>query len=63
MLRGRSLACPHRLPPGTPEGGRGRQLIRLVLVSAWLLLAQLGDDVRVAQGRFMGTGWGPISHR
>lgn len=63
MLRGRSLACPHHLPPGTPEGGRGGQLIRLVLVSAWLLLAQLGDDVRVAQGRFMGTGWGPISHR
>lgn len=63
MLRGWSLACPHHLPPGTPEGGRGGQLIRLVLVSAWLLLAQLGDDVRVAQGRFMGTGWGPISHR
>lgn len=63
MLRGRSLACPHHLPPGTPEGGRGGQPIRLVLVSAWLLLAQLGDDVRVAQGRFMGTGWGPISHR
>lgn len=63
MLRGRSLACPHHLPPGTPEGGRGGQLIRLVLVSAWLLLAQLGDDVRVAQGRFMGMGWGPISHR
>lgn len=63
MLRGRSLACPHHLPPGTPEGGRGGQLIRLVLVSEWLLLAQLGDDVRVAQGRFMGTGWGPISHR
>lgn len=63
MLRGRSLACPHHLLPGTPEGGRGGQLIRLVLVSAWLLLAQLGDDVRVAQGRFMGTGWGPISHR
>lgn len=63
MLRGRSLTCPHHLRPGTPEGGRGGQLIRLVLVSEWLLLAQLGDDVRVAQGRFMGTGWGPISHR
>lgn len=45
-----------------PEGGRGGRLIRLGLVSAQGLVAQLGDCVRVAQGRFMGTGWGPMSH-
>lgn len=45
-----------------PEGGRGGRLVRLGLVSAQVLVAQLGDCVRVAQGRFMGTGWRPMSH-
>lgn len=58
MLRGWSLACPHHLPPGTPEGGRGGQLIRLVLVSAWVASGSAGRRCACGSGEVHGDGLG-----